>query len=398
MSDAKLIYLDYAATTPVDPRVLDAMLPYLREGFGNPSAHYSLGMEALEAISSARATIADLLNAAKPPEIIFTSCGSESDNLAIRGVALAMRAKGRHIITSSIEHHAVSRTCEQLASEQGYEITYLPVDSQGMVNPADVAAAIREDTVLISIMLANNEMGTIQPIAEIGRIARERGVYLHTDAVQAVGHLPIDVQALQVDLLSLSGHKFYVPKGVGALYVREGVQILPMQTGGGQEFGLRSGTENVPYIVGLASGLALACAEQATEGPRLAALRDKLIDGVLAGVPEAYLTGHRTQRLPGLASFVFAGIDGEAAQLHLDMNNIACSTGSACASNESGASSVLLAMGVEPRLALSALRFSLGRKTTAEEIDRVIAILPGIVAQLRALSPYYHPADKACVS
>lgn len=392
MPDRNVIYLDHAATTPVDGRVLEAMLPFLQSGYGNPSSRYSLGMEALQAISSARALVAGLLNAAKPPEIIFTSCGSESDNLAIRGVAQALRAKGRHIITSAVEHHAVSHTCEQLEREYGYQVTYLPVDGYGLVDPADVAAAIRDDTVLISIIYANNEIGTIQPLAEIGAVARERGVLLHTDAVQAAGHLPIDVQALQVDLLSISGHKFYAPKGVGALYIREGALCLPQQTGGGQEFGLRAGTENVPYIVGLATALELACVQQAAEAERLTALRDRLIGGVLAEIPQAYLTGHPTQRLPGLASLVFEGIDGEAAQLHLDMNGIACSTGSACASSEAQASHVLLSMGVEPRLALSALRFSLGRSTTAEQIDRLLEALPGIVARLRALSPYYQPA------
>lgn len=282
MPDRNVIYLDHAATTPVDGRVLEAMLPFLQGGYGNPSSRYSLGMEALQAISSARALVAGLLNAAKPPEIIFTSCGSESDNLAIRGVAQALRAKGRHIITSSVEHHAVSHTCEQLEREYGYQVTYLPVDRYGLVDPADVAAAIRDDTVLISIIYANNEVGTIQPLAEIGAIARERGVLLHTDAVQAAGHLPIDVQALQVDLLSISGHKFYAPKGVGALYIREGALCLPQQTGGGQEFGLRAGTENVPYIVGLATALELACVQQAAEAERLTALRDRLIGGALA--------------------------------------------------------------------------------------------------------------------
>ena len=271
MPDRNVIYLDHAATTPVDGRVLEAMLPFLQSGYGNPSSRYSLGMEALQAISSARALVAGLLNAAKPPEIIFTSCGSESDNLAIRGVAQALRAKGRHIITSAVEHHAVSHTCEQLEREYGYQVTYLPVDRYGLVDPADVAAAIRDDTVLISIIYANNEVGTIQPLAEIGAIARERGVLLHTDAVQAAGHLPIDVQALQVDLLSISGHKFYAPKGVGALYIREGALCLPQQTGGGQEFGLRAGTENVPYIVGLATALELACVQQAAEAERLTA-------------------------------------------------------------------------------------------------------------------------------
>jgi len=389
MPSAELVYLDHAATTPIDPRVVEAMLPYLRGGFGNPSSRYQLGMEALQALSSARATMAQLLNAAKPPEIIFTSCDSESDNLAIRGVAQALRARGRHIVTSTIEHHAVSHTCQQLQRDEGYEITQVPVDAHGLVDPADVAAALRPDTVLISIIYANNEMGAIQPLAEIGAIAHARGVPFHTDAVQAVGHIPVDVQALDVDLLSLSGHKFHAPKGVGALYVRDGVPCRPLQTGGGQEFGLRAGTENVPYIVGLAAALRLACEELSAEIPRLTGLRDRLVDNVLAEIPDSFLTGHPQQRLPGLASFVFAGIDGEAAQLHLDMRGIACSTGSACASGEDSASPVLLAMGVDPRLALSALRFSFGRGTTEAHIDRLLAVLPGIVARLREMSPTY---------
>jgi cysteine desulfurase len=276
-----------------------------------------------------------------------------------------------------------------LQRDEGYEITQVPVDAHGLVDPADVAAALRPDTVLISIIYANNEMGAIQPLAEIGAIARARGVLFHTDAVQAVGHIPVDVQALDVDLLSLSGHKFHAPKGVGALYVRDGVPCRPLQTGGGQEFGLRAGTENVPYIVGLAAALRLACEELSAEIPRLTGLRDRLVDNVLAEIPDSFLTGHPQQRLPGLASFVFAGIDGEAAQLHLDMRGIACSTGSACASGEDSASPVLLAMGVDPRLALSALRFSFGRGTTEAHIDRLLAVLPGIVARLREMSPTY---------
>ncbi|MCD6519505.1 MAG: cysteine desulfurase NifS [Anaerolineae bacterium] len=385
---SRFIYLDHAATTPVDPRVVEAMLPYFEEKFGNPSSIHRAGGEARAAVEKARQTVAELLGA-KPSEIIFTSCGTESDNLALRGVAFALKGRGNHIITTPIEHHAIGHTCEQLAKEFGMEITYLPVDSFGLVDPDDVARAITERTVLISIMYANNEVGTIEPIAEIGKIAREKGILFHTDAVQAGGHLPLNVDKLHVDLLSLSGHKFYAPKGVGILYVREGTPLLPIQTGGGQERHLRAGTENVPYIVGLAKALQLAYEEMESEVARLRSLRDRLIQGVLERIPDAQLTGHPTQRLPNNASFVFKGIDGEAILMQLDLAGVAASTGSACSSGESTPSHVLLAMGIDPLLARSSLRLTLGRRNTSEDVEFVLAILPQIVEKLRAISPAY---------
>jgi cysteine desulfurase len=365
------------------------MLPYLQTQYGNPSSVYPLGGEARQAVENARAQVANLIGA-RPREVIFTGCGTESDNMAMRGVAAARRALRRHIITTPIEHHAVLRTCEHLAAE-GCGVAYVGVDRDGMVDPDDVARAITPETILISVMYANNEVGTIEPLAAIGEIARQRGVILHTDAVQAGGQLPIDVDELGVDLLALSGHKFYAPKGVGVLYVRQGTPLVPTQTGGGQEMGMRAGTENVAYIVGLAQALELACAGIAAEGVRLRGLRDRLIAGVLAGVPDAHLTGHPTARLPGHASFVFDGVDGEAVLLHLGMQGIAASTGSACASGESGPSHVLVAMGWEGRDALGSLRLSLGRENTAEDVDAVLSVLPGIIARLRGYSPLYQP-------
>lgn len=381
-----MIYLDHAATTPVDPRVMEAMLPYWMEKYGNASSIYALGREARRAVEKARQTVADILHA-QPEEIIFTSCGTESDNMAIRGVAWASRDKGNHIITSSIEHHAVGHTCAQMAREFGYEITYLPVDQYGVVDPADVAAAITERTVLISIMYANNEVGTIEPLAEISAVARRHGVPFHTDAVQAGGSLDLNVDRLGVDLLSLSAHKLYGPKGVGVLYVRRGTPLLPIVTGGSQEQGRRAGTENVPYIVGMATALRLAQEEMATTNQRLTALRDRLIAGVLASVPHAALTGHPTQRLANNASFVFDYIEGEAILLQLDLQGIAASSGSACTTGEPEPSHVLTALGIPPARAHGALRLSLGKDNTRDDVDRVLAVLPGIVEKLQAMSP-----------
>ncbi|MBM3189534.1 MAG: aminotransferase class V-fold PLP-dependent enzyme, partial [Chloroflexi bacterium] len=375
-SASRTVYLDHAATTAVDSRVVEAMLPYLTEGYGNPSSLYRQGARAHQALDAARETVAELLNA-RPQEILFTSCGTESDNLALRGVALASRGRGNHIITTPIEHHAVGHTCDQLAERFGFQVTTVPVDEYGMVDPTDVARAITDETVLISVMYANNEVGTIQPLAEIGALARERGIPFHTDAVQAAGSLTLDVEALQVDLMALSGHKFYAPKGVGVLYVRQGTPLLPMQTGGGQERGLRAGTENVPYIVGLATALRLAYESLDTEAPRLAALRDELICGVLERIPDAHLTGHPTRRLPNNASFVFAGVDGEAILLQLDLAGVAASSGSACSSGAAEPSHVLTAMGIEDRLARGSLRLSLGRENTGEDVAYVLSVLPG---------------------
>jgi len=387
---SRTIYLDHAATTAVDSRVVAAMLPYFNPRYGNASSIYRLGQEAGKAIDDARRTVADVLGC-QPREVIFTSCGTESDNLALRGVGWARRnlGKGNHIITSPVEHHAVSHTCEQLEKHFGFEITYLPVDKYGMVDPDGVGRAIKDNTILISIIYANNEVGVIEPIAEIGNIARAKGIPFHTDAVQAGGSLNTNVEELNVDLLSLSAHKFYGPKGVGVLYVRKGVSLLPTQTGGAHERNRRAGTENVPYIVGLATALKIAYEELETNNQRIAALRDHLIEGVLESIDEVELTGHPTSRLPNSASFVFKYIEGEAMLLNLDLAGICASSGSACTSASLEASHVLLAMGIPPEVAHGSLRLTLGRENTEEDVDYVLEILPGIVQKLRAMSPLY---------
>ena len=388
MSERRVIYLDHAATTPVDPRVVEAMLPYFTERYGNASAIYSLGREARQALDQARAGVAEVLNCS-PKEIVFPSCGTESDNLAIRGVAWMNRERGDHIITSSIEHHAVSHTCEQLEKRFGFNVTYVPVDEYGRVDPGDVEKATTDGTVLISIMYANNEVGTIEPISEIGEIARNHGIPFHTDAVQAAGSLSLDVQELSVDLLTLSSHKFYGPKGVGVLYVREGLELVPAQTGGGHENDLRSGTENVPYIVGLAKALTLVEERREEESQRLTALRDRLTDGVLSSIPHSRLMGHPSERLPNNANFVFEYVEGEGMLLSLDMQGIAASSGSACATGSAEPSHVLAAMGVPPSVAHGSVRMTLGRENTEEDVDRVLEVLPGLVERLRAMSPLY---------
>jgi len=385
---ARFIYLDHAATTAVDPRVVEAMLPYFTEKYGNASSIYAKGREAQQSMESARQTMASILHA-DAKEIIFTGCGSESDNLAIRGVGFASRDKGNHIITTSIEHHAISHTCEQLHRKFGFEITYLPVDKHGVVDPDDVGRAITDKTVLITIMYANNEVGTIEPIAEIGKIARAKGIPFHTDAVQAGGTLDLDVNKLNVDLLSLSAHKFYGPKGVGVLFQRRNTPLLPMQTGGGHERGRRAGTENVPYIVGLATALQLAYEHRAANNARIAALRDRLVNGVLGTIPDCHLNGHPTNRLPNNANFAFSGIEGESIVLNLDLMGIAASSGSACSSASMQPSHVLVALGLPAELCHGSLRLSLGNDNTEEDVDHVLSVLPGIVGKLRAMSPVY---------
>ena len=387
-TSARSIYLDHAATTAVDPRVVEAMLPYFTEGYGNPSSLYRLADQARSGMQWARETVAEILGA-RPNEIVFTGCGTESDNLALRGVTWARRAQGRHLIISPIEHHAVDHTADQLAREYGCGVTRVPVDAAGRVDPDAVGRAITPETTLVSIMYANNEIGTIEPIAEIARIAHARGVTVHTDAVQAGGSLDLNVDRLGVDLLSLSGHKFYAPKGIGVLYVRAGTPLLPTQTGGGQERHFRAGTENVPYMVGLATALRLSYDTLESETRRLTALRDRLIDGILSAVPAAYLTGHRTERLPNSASFVFDGVDGEALLLHLDLEGIAASSGSACASSEEGPSHVLAALGLASGEVRGSLRLTLGRENTAQDVDVALGLLPGIVQKLREMSPLY---------
>ena len=382
MMPERTIYLDHAATTALDARVLDAMIPYLTTEYGNASSIYTLGRHAMQAIDSAREQVADILNC-RPTEITFTGCGSESDNLAVKGMAFVSQKKGHHIITSSIEHHAVLHTCQYL-ERFGFKTTYLPVDSYGRVNPDDVARAITDQTILVSIMFANNEIGTIEPIAEIGRICRARKIPFHVDAVQAGGSLPIDVAALNVDLLSLSAHKFYGPKGVGILYARQGMRILPQLQGGSQERGKRAGTENVSGIVGAATALRLAYEDLPQVQPRIIALRDRLIAGILT-IPGSQLTAHPTDRLPNNASFVFEGVEGESILLSLDLLGIAASTGSACTSGSVDPSHVLLAMGLPVELAHGSLRLTLGKDNTEEDVETIISTLPGIIEKLRGL-------------
>jgi len=380
------IYMDHNATAPLREKVLEAMLPYLREEFGNASSLHSFGIRARRAIETAREKVAAVLGA-QPREIIFTGCGTESDNQAIKGVAFANRSKGDHIITSRIEHKAVLQTCQYL-EKQGFQVTYLPVDEYGVVNPDDVARAITDQTVLVSIMFANNEVGTIQPIAAIAQVCRERGIYFHTDAVQVVGKLPVDVGQLGVDLLSLSAHKFYGPKGVGALYVRKGVKIDPLLHGGHQERGRRAATENVAGIVGLGKAIELRLGEMEAEAKRLTALRERLYDGLAARIDHIYLNGHPTERLPGTLNLCFEYVEGEGIIMGLDLVGVAVSSGSACTSATLSPSHVLLAMGVHPAVAQGSIRFSLGRGNTEEDVDYVLETLPPIVERLRAMSVF----------
>ena len=378
----RTIYLDHAATTALDPRVLEAMLPYLTTEYGNASSIYTLGRHAMQAVDRAREQVAEVLHC-RPTELAFVGCGSESDNLAIKGMAFAAQKKGNHIITSSIEHHAVLHTCEYL-DRFGFKTTYLPVDEYARVNPDDVGRAITDQTILVSVMYANNEVGTIEPIAEIGRICRAKKVPFHVDAVQAGGAIQLDVVAANVDMLSLSAHKFYGPKGVGILYTRQGIRILPQMQGGSQERGRRAGTENIAGIVGAATALQLAQAEMEQATPRITALRDRLIESVLT-IPQSRLTGHPTQRLPNNASFCFEGVEGESILLSLDMLGIAASTGSACTSGSIDPSHVLIAMGLSPAWSHGGLRLTLGKNTTEAEVDAVAAALPTIVQKVRGL-------------
>lgn len=381
------IYLDHAATTPVRPEVVEAMLPYFSEHWGNPSSIHASGRRARQALDEARESVAQVIGA-RPREVVFTGGGSEADNLAIKGVAWASSSRGRHIITSSVEHKAVLHTCQML-ERYGFEITYLPVDGNGRVDPADVEAAITDRTILASIIYANNEVGTIQPISEIGGITRARGVPLHTDAVQAGGYLPLDVDALQVDLMSLGAHKLHGPKGVGALYVRHGISLVPQLQGGSQERQRRAGTENVPLIAGFAKALELAQADplgRETENTRQAALRDRLLDS-LCRIPGARITGDRRHRLPNSASLVFEGVEGGDLVAALDLEGIGASTGSACTSGNVDPSHVLLAMGVGEQLAHGSLRLSVGRGTTEAEVDEVIAAMTRVVERLRRYAP-----------
>ena len=379
------IYMDNAATTRVTQPVLEAMMPCLTTVYGNPSSVHAFGRDARRLLDEARAKVAAALNA-KPNEIYFTGCGTESDNWAVRGSAYALKAKGNHIITSAIEHHAILHTCQQLERE-GFKVTYLPVDEYGQVSAADVEKAITPETTLISIMTANNEIGTIQPIAEIGAIARAHGVRFHTDAVQAVGAIPVDVKAMNVDLVSLSGHKLHAPKGVGALYIRSGVRLERLMNGGAQERTQRPGTENMPSIVGLGRAIELATAHLDEKAAYVSALRDRLINGILETIPDTRLNGHPTNRLPGNCNVSIRYIEGESMLLNLDIKGIAASSGSACTSGSLDPSHVLLAIGLTHEVAHGSLRFSLNEDNTEEEVDYVIKSLDEVVRRLRAMSP-----------
>ena len=384
------VYLDHSATTAVDESVLAAMLPFFRSSFGNPNSLHAWGREVRKAVDEAREKVAALIGA-QPQEVLFTGGGSEADNLAVKGTAWARRDRGRHLITSAVEHHAVLDTMKWLG-KNGFEVTVLPVDPEGFVSPQALEEAIRPDTTLASVMFANNEIGTVEPVAALGEVCRKHGVLFHTDAVQAAGHLPMDLSVLPVDLMTLAAHKMYGPKGVGALYVRSGLKLVPLIHGGGQEFGLRSGTENTPYVVGFGAAAALA-AERLARGDmdRERALRDRLIDGVLARIEDAFLTGSRTRRLPYHASFCIPRVEGEAMLLRLDFAGIGASSGSACTSGSLDPSHVLLALGLPHEIAHGSVRMTLGKDTTEEDIDYVLETFPPIVETLRALSPFKKP-------
>ena len=381
------VYLDNAATTALSPRVLEAMLPYFTQYYGNPSSVHAFGREAKQGLDKARDQVAKALHC-EPSEVIFTGCGTESDNTVLLGVAQRYGDKGKHIITTNVEHHAILHTCEYL-EKQGYSVTYLPVDQDGLVTAEQVAAAIRPDTILVSIMFANKEVGTILPIQEIGAVCKEKGVLFHTDAVQAVGHIPVDVQAMHIDMLSLSAHKFHGPKGVGALYCRKGIRLPSYIMGGAQERGRRAGTENVAGIVGLGAAIQLATEQLEENRAKMTALRDRLMTGIQARISEVKLNGHPTNRLPNNVNFSFKYIEGESILLMLDMNGIAASSGSACTSGSLDPSHVLLALGLPHEIAHGSVRLTLGDETTEEDIDYTIDVLEKTVARLRAMSPLY---------
>ncbi len=383
----KRIYFDYAATTRTDPEVVKAMQPYCEDKYGNPSSIHSFGQEARKGIEDARQILADFIGAL-PDEIVFTSGGTESDNFALEGVAYALEKKGNHIITTSIEHHAIIEPARFL-EKRGFKTTFIPVDKDGLVDPADIKKAITDKTVLISVMHANNEIGTIQPIAEIGKIAKEKGIYFHTDAVQTVGHIPIDVNEMNIDLLSLSAHKFYGPKGVGALYIRKGTRIERFLHGGDQEKGRRASTYNTVGIIGLGKAIELCQNRMEEEARQQIKWRDRIIKEVMSKIPEVRLNGHPTKRLPNNTNFSVKYIEGESMILHLDMLGIAASTGSACTSGSLEPSHVLLAIGLSHELAHGSLRITLGRWNTDSDIDYLLENLPKVVSTLRKMSPLY---------
>jgi len=382
----KKVYLDYAATTPVDPRVLKAMKPYFTEKFGNTMSLHSFGQEAKRALEESRETVADLMGA-NPQEIIFTSSATESNNLALKGIAFANKGRKKHIIISSIEHHCIMETAKWLET-QGFRVTKLKVDKYGLVDPEDVKKAIKKDTILVSVMHANNEIGTIEPIEKIGKICREREVLFHTDAAQSFGKIPIDVKKMNIDLMTVSSHKMYGPKGAAALFIRKGIKITPLLHGGGHERGLRSSTVNVAAIVGFAKACEICKEEMKKEAQRLTRLRDKLIEGVLEKIPKSYLNGHPKKRLPNNANFSFDFVEGESLVIQLDLLGISASTGSACSTEKLEPSHVLLAIGLPPQRAHGSLRLSLGRWTTTDDIDYVLKILPKVIEKLRKISPF----------
>jgi cysteine desulfurase len=382
-----MIYLDYSATTPVDERVLDAMIPYFTGSFGNPSSVHRYGQAAEAAVESARETVASILNC-RSEEIIFTSCGSESDNLALRGAAYAMREKtgAKWILASRTEHPAVTKTLKNLAKYEGFQVEWLEVDEAGRVTPGTVSKAICRDTAVVSVMYANNEIGTINPVSEIAEICRDNQILFHTDAVQAAAYLPVDVRALGVDMMSLGSHKFHGPKGVGVLYVRKGTPLVPHLTGGGQEFGLRAGTQNVPYIVGFAEALRLANEERKQRAAHVQPLRDKIIGTVLETIPDSRLTGHMASRLPHHASFAFQNVDGNLLLTLLDAAGFACSSGSACKTGNPEPSEVMNAIGLSPDWGLGSLRVTLGKDTQPEQVESFLSDLPGLVEKARTLA------------
>lgn len=384
----KRIYLDHGASTPVHPQVIESMLPYWTEMYGNPASSHDYGRQASSALDKSRRTLADLLNA-QPDELTFTGCGSESDNMALRGVMYAARANGtgNHLITCAIEHGAILKTAEQLRDHFDFNVTIVPVDQFGQVNPADVAAAIRPDTALISIMAANNEIGTLQPVLMIGQLAREHDILFHTDAIQAVAVMQWDLAEMPIDLMSIAPHKFYGPKGVGILYARRGIELMASLTGGGQEDGRRSGTVNVPFAVGAAKAFALAMAELEERNNHYQTLRDCLIDGLLATFPDdCILTGHPTERLPHNASFAFRNVDGNNLLMHLDMAGIAASSGSACKTGNPKPSAVLEAIGLDAAWTKGGLRLTVGQQNSLEDIEYVIDIMPGIIEKLQKMN------------
>lgn len=388
------VYLDNAATTKVLPEVVEAMLPYFTEYYGNPSSVHAHAREAHKGLDEARRTIAECLHCL-PEEICFTGGGSEGDNMLLRGIAHAYRKKGNHIITTAVEHHAVLHTLEAMADSKTIELTVLPVDEDGLVTAEQVKAALRPDTILVSVMFANNEVGTIFPIADIGAVCREAGVLFHTDAVQAVGHVPVDVQAMHIDLLTLTAHKFHGPKGVGAVYVKKGVRVPALITGGGQENRKRAGTENVAGIVGMATALRLQCQNMEANTEKMLYLRNKLMQGIEERIEDVKLNGHRTKRLPNNVNYSLRYIEGESILLMLDLNGISASSGSACTSGSLDPSHVLLAMGLTHEVAHGSLRLTLSEFTTEEEIDYVLDVLPRVIKRLRDMSPLYHKGGNA---